>query len=118
MSVIERNRVTKRMSQVTRHGNVLYLAGQVATDVEQDMTGQTRQVLASVDELLRENGSDRSRILFCQIFLSDMPQFHLMNAVWDDWVTEGHAPSRATVGTVLASPKKLIEVVVTAATSE
>jgi enamine deaminase RidA (YjgF/YER057c/UK114 family) len=118
MSFIERIRTTNRMSQVTRHGNVLYLAGQVATDVEQDMMGQTHQVLASVDELLKENGSDRSKILSCQIFLSDMSQFHLMNAVWDDWVTAGHAPSRATVGAVLASPKKLIEVVVTAATSE
>ncbi|WP_322032692.1 RidA family protein [Paraburkholderia sp. J76] len=105
------------MSQVTRHGDVLYLAGQVATDVEQDMAGQTRQVLACVDELLKEHGSDRSRILFCQIFLADMTQFAAMNAVWDDWVMAGHAPSRATVGAALASPKKLIEVVVTASAS-
>ncbi|SAK84791.1 L-PSP family endoribonuclease [Caballeronia pedi] len=117
MSIIERSRVSKRMSQVTRHGNILYLAGQVASDVEQDMTGQTRQVLESVDELLKEHNSDRSRILFCQIFLSDMSQFQAMNAVWDDWVSAGQAPPRATVGATLASPKKLIEIVVTAATS-
>lgn len=117
MSIIERSRVSKRMSQVTRHGGVLYLAGQVATDVEQDMTGQTRQVLKSVDELLNEHGSDKSQILFCQIFLADMSAFQAMNAVWDDWVTPGQAPARATVGATLASPKKLIEIVVTAATS-
>lgn len=115
MSSIERSHVTKRMSQVTRHENVLYLAGQVATDVEQDMAGQTRQVLASIDALLEEHGSDRSRILFCQIFLSDMSQFSAMNAVWDDWAAAGQAPPRATVGATLASPKKLIEVIVTAA---
>lgn len=117
MSIIERSRVTRRMSQVTRHGSVLYLAGQVATDVEQDMAGQTRQVLASVDELLKEQGSDRSQILFCQIFLSDMSQFQAMNTVWDGWVSAGQAPARATVGATLASPEKLIEIVVVAATA-
>jgi enamine deaminase RidA (YjgF/YER057c/UK114 family) len=117
MSVIERSHVTKRMSQVTRHGSVLYLAGQVASDVQQDMAGQTRQVLASVDKLLAEHGSDRSKILFCQIFLSDMSQFQAMNAVWDEWVAPGQAPSRATVGASLASTEKLIEIVVNAATT-
>jgi enamine deaminase RidA (YjgF/YER057c/UK114 family) len=95
---------------------MLFLAGQVATDVEQGMAGQTREVLASIDRLLAEHSSDKSRILHCHIFLSDMSQFGAMNEVWDAWVMPGHTPPRATVGARLASPEKLIEVVVTAAT--
>ncbi|VVE04692.1 aminoacrylate peracid reductase [Pandoraea terrae] len=97
------------------HQGVLYLAGQVPSDVTQDMTGQTRQVLASVDALLAEHGSEKSRILSCQIFLTDMSQVAAMNEVWDAWVTPGHTPPRATVGATLASPEKLIEVVIVAA---
>nr|WP_311529128.1 RidA family protein [uncultured Ralstonia sp.] len=115
MSDIQRSHVGKRLSQVAEHRGVLYLAGQVASDITQDMAGQTRQVLASVDALLAEHGSDKSQILFCQIYLSDMSQFAAMNAVWDAWVVQGHTPPRATVGAPLASTEKLIEVVVTAA---
>lgn len=118
MSEIHRSHVGKRLSQVASHQGVLYLAGQVPADATQDMAGQTRQVLASVDALLAEHGSDKSRILFCQIYLSDMSQFAAMNAVWDAWVVPGHTPPRATVGAPLASPEKRIEVVVTAAQAE
>ncbi|GAB3627555.1 RidA family protein [Pandoraea terrae] len=115
MSEIQRSHVGKRLSEVAVHQGVLYLAGQVPSDVTQDMTGQTRQVLASVDALLAEHGSEKSRILSCQIFLTDMSQVAAMNEVWDAWVTPGHTPPRATVGATLASPEKLIEVVIVAA---
>ena len=114
MSEIQRSHVGKRLSQVAMHQGVLYLAGQVPSDVTQDMAGQTRQVLASIDALLAEHGSDKSRILSCQIFLTDMSQVAAMNDVWDAWVTPGHTPPRATVGATLASPEKLIEVVIVA----
>ncbi|MFJ4293954.1 RidA family protein [Cupriavidus sp. NPDC089707] len=115
MPDIHRSHVGKRLSQVAMHQGVLYLAGQVPSDISQDMAGQTRQVLASVDALLAEHGSDKSRILSCQIFLTDMSQVAAMNEVWDAWVIPGHTPPRATVGAMLASPDKLIEVVIVAA---
>ncbi|AFQ51082.1 RidA family protein [Burkholderia cepacia] len=115
MSEIKRSHVGKRLSEAAIHQGVIYLAGQVPSDVAQDMSGQTRQVLASVDALLAEHGSDKSRILSCQIFLSDMSQVARMNEVWDAWVTPGQTPPRATVGAQLASPEKLIEIVIVAA---
>ncbi|MBP0619248.1 RidA family protein [Cupriavidus consociatus] len=115
MPDIHRSHVGKRLSQAAVHQGVLYLAGQVPSDISQDMAGQTRQVLASVDALLAEHGSDKSRILSCQIFLTDMSQVAAMNEVWDAWVIPGHTPPRATVGATLASPDKLIEVVIVAA---
>lgn len=112
---IKRVGVGARLSDVACHQNVIYLAGQVPTNIEADIKGQTAEVLGKVEQLLKENGSDKTRILFCQIFLADMQMFHLMNEVWDTWVVLGHTPPRATVEAKLASPQKLIEVCVTAA---
>jgi enamine deaminase RidA (YjgF/YER057c/UK114 family) len=115
MNQIKRSHVGKRLSEVAEYHGVLYLAGQVAENTEQDIEGQTREVLGHIDRLLQEHGSDKSRILQCQIYLADMALFARMNEVWDAWVAAGNAPPRATVEARLASAKKLIEIVVTAA---
>jgi enamine deaminase RidA (YjgF/YER057c/UK114 family) len=87
----------------------------VPDDATQDIRGQTAQVLATIDRLLGEVGSDRARILMAQIFLADLADYDGMNAVWDDWVAPGDAPPRATVQARLARPEWKIEIVVTAA---
>jgi enamine deaminase RidA (YjgF/YER057c/UK114 family) len=112
---IKRLHVGNRLSEVAIHNNTVYLAGQIAEDTAQDITGQTREVLGHVDRLLNEAGSDKTCILACQIFIADMQYFEGMNAVWDDWVATGHTPPRATVEARLANPACLVEIVVTAA---
>jgi len=114
-SPVQRFDVGARMSEMAVHGGVCYLAGQVAEDDQADIAGQTRQVLSAVDALLARAGSDKSKILRAQIFLADLADFPAMNAVWDAWVSPGHAPPRATVQAALANPAWKIEVVVTAA---
>jgi enamine deaminase RidA (YjgF/YER057c/UK114 family) len=74
-------------------------------------------VLAAIDKLLADAGSDKSRIVMAQIFLADMADFAAMNGVWDAWVPAGHTPARATVQAALAAPQWRIEIVVTAATA-
>ncbi|MBI3284685.1 MAG: RidA family protein [Burkholderiales bacterium] len=112
---IQRSHVGARLSETAVFNKVVYLAGQIAEDAGQDIRGQTREVLAHIDRLLAEAGSDKSRILSCQIFLADIGQIDVMNQVWDAWVAPGNAPPRATVQARLAKPDWLIEVVVTAA---
>lgn len=112
---IKRLHVGKTLSEVAIHNGTVYLAGQVADDLTQDIEGQTREVLGHVDRLLAEAGSDKSRILMCQIYLSDMKDFNGMNAVWNEWVAEGNSPPRATVEAKLAKPEWRVEMVVTAA---
>jgi enamine deaminase RidA (YjgF/YER057c/UK114 family) len=112
---IKRLHVGKRLSEVAVHNGTVYLAGQIAEDATQNIEGQTRNVLASIDRLLAEAGTDKSRILMCQIFIADLKDFAGMNAVWDEWVADGNAPPRATVQAQLAKPEWLIEMVVTAA---
>ena len=112
---IKRNGVGNRMSEAVIHNGTVYLAGQIAEDTAQGIEGQMREVLAHVDRLLGEAGSDKSCILMCQIFIADMANFAGMNAVWDEWVPQGHTPPRATVEAKLANPACLVEVCITAA---
>ncbi len=111
---IRRMHVGPRLSEAAIYNGVVYLAGQIPEDVSQDIYGQTREVLGHVERLLNEAGSDKSRILSCQIFLKDIQQIGAMNEVWDTWVAAGNTPPRATVQAPLADPAWLIEVVVTA----
>ncbi len=112
---MQRFDVGARMSEMAVYNGVAYLAGQVAADVSLDVAGQTRQVLGEIDALLARAGSDKSKILMAQIFLSDINAFAEMNAVWDAWVPARHTPPRATVEGKLAKPGYLVEIVVTAA---
>lgn len=104
-----------RMSQAVVCNGMVFLAGQVAQDTGQDVSGQTRQVLAAIDSLLAEAGSDKSRLLSASIFLTDMADFGAMNKVWEAWVVPGQTPARATVQAALAKPEYKVEIVVTAA---
>ncbi len=115
MGEIKRSHIGPRLSQVAEYNGVLYLAGQVAQHVEQDIKGQTAEVLANIDRLLAENGSDKSRLLQVTIYLNDMALAAGMNEVWESWVIAGQTPPRATVQAQLATPQKLVEITVIAA---
>ncbi|GAB3786321.1 RidA family protein [Dyella agri] len=113
--MIKRIEAGPRMSEASIHGGIVYLAGQVPEDTRNDIEGQTRQVLAAIDDLLAQAGSDKTRILRAQIFLADIDDFAGMNRAWDAWVVPGNAPARATVQARLADPEWKVEIVVTAA---
>lgn len=115
---LQRFNTNGRMSAAVTFANLVFLAGQVPDDRNEDVTGQTRQVLAKIDRLLALAGSDRSRMLSAQIWLKDIEaDFAAMNAVWSEWLPAGCAPARATVEARLASEDVLVEVMVIAAVS-
>jgi enamine deaminase RidA (YjgF/YER057c/UK114 family) len=115
MSSIQRFHVGSRLSEMAVYNGTIYLAGQVAEDTTQDMGGQTRQVLAAIDKLLAEAGSDKTKILSTTIYVADMAEFAAMNAVWDAWVVQGMTPPRATVEAKLAKPGYKVEMQIIAA---
>ncbi len=112
---IERLHVGKRLSEAAIYNGTIYLAGQVADDNSLDITGQTSQVLAAIDRLLAEAGSDKTKLLQVTIYIADMRDFPGMNAVWDAWVVPGATPPRATVEAKLAKPEWRVEMLVVAA---
>jgi enamine deaminase RidA (YjgF/YER057c/UK114 family) len=112
---IERIKVGPRMSQAVIHNDTVYLAGQVAEDPHADVAGQTQQILSRIEGLLAEAGTDKSKLLFANVWLSDISTFDQMNAVWDEWVTPGQTPARACVESKLARPQLKVEIAVVAA---
>ena len=113
---IQRIKPGPRMSGAVVHGNTVYLAGQVAQEsAGKSVTEQTKEILSIIDSLLAEAGSDKSKILMANIWLTDMGTFQEMNAVWDAWVSAGNAPARATVEAKLAAPAFKVEIAVIAA---
>jgi len=111
---IERRGTTRRYSDSVAFGDTVHLV-EVAQNLDGDITAQTREVLASVEQTLISAGSDKSRLLQVTIYLADIAEIDVMNAVWDNWVPEGSAPARACVQARLANPAYRIEVVVLAA---
>ena len=111
---IERRHVGKRLSEAViftpGQERIVFLAGQVADDAKADMATQTAQVLAAIDRLLAEVGSDKTRLLSATIFLPNMADFPTLNAAWEAWVVPGQTPARATVEAKLANPAYLVEI--------
>jgi enamine deaminase RidA (YjgF/YER057c/UK114 family) len=111
--MIQRQETGQRMSKIVKHNGTVYLCGQVGAG--DSVTEQTQDCLARVDALLEQAGSSRQQILQAIIWVADMADFAEMNAVWDAWVPEGHAPARACGEAKLARPELKVEVIVTAA---
>ena len=112
---ITRHKPGPRMSQAVEYNGVVYLAGQVANDMNADVTEQTRQVLAKIDALLETCGSDKSKLLWAQLWVTDMRNFSAMNEVWDAWIDPENPPVRAGLCSDLAAPGYLVEIMVMAA---
>lgn len=111
---IRRIDVGPRMSNIVIHNDTIYLAGQVGSPGGNVAT-QTKEILATIDELLAKAGSDKTKVLQAIIWLSDMSTFGEMNAVWDGWAPQGHTPARATGEAKLAAPEYKVEIIITAA---
>lgn len=113
---IERHETGPRMSKAVVHGDTVYLSGIVADAPKgKSMAEQTKNILSQIDGFLARAGTDKSKLLSANIWITDMAKFAEMNAVWDAWVAPGHAPARATVEAKLASPDYVVEIMVVAA---
>ena len=101
---IQRHGTTRRYSDSVVHNSTVYLV-EVPSNLDDDITAQTSNLLSSIENLLAQAGSDKTRLLMVTIYLADMADYDAMNAVWDDWLPMGSAPTRACVQARLANPK-------------
>ncbi|HKX56677.1 MAG TPA: RidA family protein [Xanthomonadales bacterium] len=96
-------------SQATRHGNVVYLSGQIPLDpasmqlVEGDFSAQTHRVFKNLQAVCKAAGGSLDQVLRLTIFLTDMGNFPQVNAVMAEYFSQPY-PARVTVG-VVALPK-------------
>jgi enamine deaminase RidA (YjgF/YER057c/UK114 family) len=104
-----------RMSEAVIHGGKVYLAGMVAeTTKGRSVKEQTKDILAQIDDILKQAGSDKTKILKANIWLTDIKTWAEMNEAWDAWVVPGQTPARATVESKLAAPGLDVEIMVEA----
>jgi enamine deaminase RidA (YjgF/YER057c/UK114 family) len=104
-----------RLSSAVVHGDTVYVAGTVADDTKANAKGQTEQILAQIDALLAKAGSDKSRILWANVWVASMSDFAAMNEAWVAWIPKGQTPARATVEAKLAAPAYKVEIACVAA---
>ncbi|HAF90742.1 MAG TPA: RidA family protein [Pseudomonas sp.] len=113
---IRRLHTETRYSEAVIHSGTVYLSGQLANDLSGDIRQQTRETLASIDRLLAEAGTDKTRLLSALIHLRDIDgDYAGMNEVWDAWVPAGSAPARTTVRAEMYAPQVRVEITVVAA---
>ena len=112
---VRRIRPGRRMSEAVIHGDRVYLSGLTADPPTGSAAEQTKRILEQIDRLLEEAGTDKTRLLIANIWLSDIRYFDDMNTAWEAWVAKGCTPVRATVEAKLAGPEYLVEIMVQAA---
>jgi len=91
-------------SRVVERGRMVYV---------RDAGTQTGDVLRNIDRLLQGAGSDKSKLLTAQVWLSDMQDYEAHTAAWVAWVDPDNPPIRACVQGVLP-PETRVEIMVTA----
>ena len=84
------------------HGSVLYTAGQIAlVPATGELAGpgieqQTRQVLENLKAILQAGGASLESVVKTTVYLKDMSEFAVMNAVYSTYFREA-PPARTTV---------------------
>ncbi len=114
MTKITRTEPNKILAKAVEFHGFVYLQGCTAQDPGKDIKGQTTEILAQIDQILETHGTDKTRLLQAQIWLTDIRNRDAMNEIWTAWLPAGDAPARACVQASLADPRLLVEIMVTA----
>ena len=114
MAKITRQGSNAILSTSVEYHNFVFLAGITADDLSKDVTGQTQEVIAKIDEALENNGTDKTRVLTAQIWLKDIRDREAMNRIWVEWLGDAGRPARACVQANMADPRHLVEIMITA----
>ena len=89
-------------SQATVHNGTVYVSGQLGIDAESEgpvigtIEEQTERALNNIAEILRAAGSDLSRVLKVNVYVSDIRHWDAINAVYTK-VFGDHRPARAVI---------------------
>jgi enamine deaminase RidA (YjgF/YER057c/UK114 family) len=107
---IERINPGKRLSDAVAYGGLVFLAGHVSERADVSVYEQTKDCLEAIDADLAAAGSDKSKLLTVQIWLTDIGTWAEMNRAWDEWIDTSNLPARATVEAKLATPAYKVEI--------
>ena len=112
---IKRHEPSKIYSTAVEANGFAFLAGITPKTLTKDVKGQTEEVLAEIDRLLKLSGTDKTKVVTASIWLTDIRNRETMNEAWNAWTGGNNLPARACVEAKLADPRMLVEIQVTAA---
>lgn len=100
-------------SQAIKANGVIYTSGQIGLNPQgilvEGIEAQTRQVLNNLSEVLKAGGSSLQQVFKTTIFLSDMEDFALVNAIYAEFFGE-HKPARSTIAVKTLPKNALVEI--------
>jgi enamine deaminase RidA (YjgF/YER057c/UK114 family) len=102
-------------NRMVEFGNLIFIGGTTAENRSANCKEQTQEVLNTIESFLVSAGSDKSRILSCTVWLSDIREKDQMDTAWLAWIPAGAKPVRATVQALLAAPEARVEIMMVAA---
>lgn len=112
---IHRINPAPRWSDATIYQGIIHFVEVPESDTKADMAGQMQQVLEQAEASLKNAGSDKSRLLSVTIYVTDFSELDQLNQVWENWLPQGCAPSRACLKVELVDPDYKVEIAFVAA---
>jgi enamine deaminase RidA (YjgF/YER057c/UK114 family) len=112
---IKRHHPGASLSRLVEFSNLVFVAGTTADNRDASCKTQTEEVLKKIDRLLDEAGTNKSRILWANVWVNDMREKDQMDAAWQAWVDPNNKPARATVEARLGTPDTRVEIMMIAA---
>ncbi len=107
-------------SQAVVAGGYLFSAGQIGLDPSKgefaaaDVEGQARRVFENLGAVLKEAGLGFENVVKTTVYLADMDEFPLVNAIYAEYFVEPY-PARSTVAAAGLPKGARVEVDVVAA---
>lgn len=102
-------------SQATRHGDTVYLSGQIPllpqsmTLIEGGIDAQVHQVFRNLRAVCIAAGASLDNILKLTVYLTDMTHFPQVNAVMAEYFSQPY-PARAAVGVAALPRGAMVEI--------
>jgi 2-iminobutanoate/2-iminopropanoate deaminase len=90
-------------SQGLRVGDLLFCSGQIPLDpssgelVKEDIRGQTRRCLQSLEAVCEAAGASLSNAVRCTVYLGDMGDFTRVNEVYAEFFDDADPPARVAI---------------------
>lgn len=98
-----------RWSDATVYAGITHFV-EVPSDTTCSFDEQLTQVLNLAEQTLARIESDKGQLLSATIYLTDRTNVAALNRIWEAWLPEGCAPSRACIKVELLDPAMLVEI--------
>lgn len=109
--MIKRNNPSKYYSESVIQNETVYLSGMIAENYDADIKTQCEETFSAIDAALSAVGTDKSKLLSLQCWISDFIHFDGFNDAYDQWIDTDNLPVRATAQCALYDPRIKIEII-------